>query len=69
MNMPDLVDAINNNFRPPFTDIPVKARLTEEGDFCLKIGPRDIQIADDGKLVGSGTVMRDSGNVENGAMP
>jgi hypothetical protein len=57
MDLQKLVDEINRNFVPPFVDVHVWARLNERGDFILHIGPRDMQLREDGTFVGAGTVM------------
>lgn len=52
----NLVEIINEQFNQDygFKIGHVKASLNKEGNFCLTIGPRDIEVSDSGELIGSG---------------
>jgi len=53
-----LVVAINQGFGKPF--LPegfVQARLKQNGNISIAIGPRDIEISPEGKNVGGGTAL------------
>ena len=58
MDIDKLIEEINKNFTPPFVQEGlVRAWKGVRGDFCLRIGPRDIQLREDGSLVGAGTCL------------
>lgn len=48
---------INEQFTKSFgfPDDFVKAKINKQGDLCLRIGWRDIQVGNDGVLIGSGS--------------
>lgn len=60
MNITECVDNINklfgksDNFPKDF----IKARVNEQGDFCLRIGWRDIQLKADGSFIGCGSDLK-----------
>jgi len=49
-----LIKNINKEFKPPFTDILVRAWLTDSG-FTLKIDRCDVQFDKDFNVIGAGT--------------
>ncbi|KKM07764.1 hypothetical protein LCGC14_1730630 [marine sediment metagenome] len=58
MDIDKLIEQINKNFRPPFVeDGLVEAWRGVKGDFCLRIGKRDIQLRESGDFVGAGTCL------------
>lgn len=57
--MNNMVEEINkcfgsSNFPKDF----VKAHVNEQGDFCLRIGWRDIQLKADGSFIGCGSDLK-----------
>jgi len=64
MDMDKLIEQINKNFRPPFVEEGlVKAWRGVMGDFCLRIGKRDIQLRENGDFVGAGTCLLEDDQV------
>ena len=58
MDIAKLVEAINANFSEPFLPKDfVRARLSKDGTLVLFIGPRDVDIAEDGTTRGAGTAL------------
>ncbi|KKN79616.1 hypothetical protein LCGC14_0338200 [marine sediment metagenome] len=58
MDIDKLIEQINLNFKPPFVEEGlVKAWRGIKGDFCLRIGKRDIQLYENGDFMGAGTCL------------
>ena len=64
MDIDKLIETINKEFSPPFIEEElVKAWKTGRGDFCLRIGRRDIQLRENGDFVGAGTCLLEDDQV------
>ncbi len=58
MTLETLVEMFNREFQPPFCpDGLVQARINEDGTMRLQIGARDVQMNQEGDVVGAGTTM------------
>ena len=58
MTLEKLAEIITEKFGPPFLpEGHVIAKVTDKGTLFLKIGPRDIDLAEDGEVLGSGTMV------------
>ncbi len=57
--MKNLIDELNKQFNiESFPKDFIKAHTNENGDFCLRIGWRDIQLDKDGDFIGAGSDLK-----------
>lgn len=58
MNLKKFARDFNRNFSPPFLpDGFANAKIMPNGSLSIRIGPRDWNITEDGKLLGAGTTV------------
>jgi hypothetical protein len=56
MELTTLAKILNAEFSPPFLrEGEVRAKMQGDGTLKIYIGPRDIHISADGKVIGAGT--------------